>query len=196
VASHTDEDHLGGLVQVFRTLPVEQLVIPSWMVTEEAAVPMLRVANSNGARVIPVARGSVVRLGGSALEVIWPPALEAPAAENERSLVARLNLDRGSVLITSDVGRMTEGRLRALSSLKCDVLLVPHHGSRSSTSPALLEAAQPAVALIPAGHRNNHKHPHPEVLQRLRTRQIPFRYPARDGWCGAEWSDGSWRAYP
>lgn len=194
--SHTDEDHVGGAAFVLRSTPVECLILPRWMVAEAATVPLLRAARRTRTRVAPIARGSAIQLGTIRLETIWPSAHDPPSEENERSLVARVCTEHGVVLITSDIGRPTENRLARLGHLGCDVLVVPHHGSRSSTSEEFLDAASPAIALVPAGPGNTYGHPHPEALSRLVARRIPVRVPARDGWCGARYADGRWRPFP
>ena len=135
-------------------------------------------------------------LGSIRLEVVWPPAKNPPRQENERSLVARALFEHGSALITADIGRSTEHALARSGPLRSTVLVVPHHGGRGSTSPSLLEAASPSVALIPAAPGNTHGHPHAEVLERLTERHIPFRYPARDGRCGARWDGERWVPFP
>jgi len=196
IASHTDEDHVGGMVHILRAFEVDQLVVPAWMLTEPPVVPLLRAARRKGTRVHPVASGSAVTLGSIRLEVVWPPAMKPPRHENERSLVARVLFEHGSALITADIGRSTEHTLAQTTALRSTVLVVPHHGGRGSTSPALLEATTPSVALIPAAPGNTHGHPHPEVLDRLAERHIPFRYPARDGRCGARWDGEGWVAFP
>jgi competence protein ComEC len=196
LASHTDEDHIGGAVHVLRTLDVDRLVVPSWMFSAEEAVPLLRAARTAGTRVVPVARGSVLSTGALRLEVVWPPARHPPQEENERSLVVRVDLGPGSALITSDIGRTTERRLSSATRLDCEVLVVPHHGSRNGGSSYLLDAASPAVALIPASPGNTHGHPHREVLDRLAARGVVVRIPTRDETAGARWNGHRWQAFP
>jgi competence protein ComEC len=196
VASHTDEDHLAGLDRVLRQLRVKRLILPEWMRSEPQAVILLRAARRRDVSVLPVARGSTLGMKDLRLEILWPPAGERSTAENERSLVARIRLPSGTALITSDVGRDTERRLCRSVALQSDVLIAPHHGSRYSTTSPLLDAADPQVVLIPAGPRNIHNHPHTEVLRRLDARAIPYRYPARDGRCGARRLNGEWVLYP
>ena len=196
IASHTDEDHVGGMVHILRAFKVDRLIMPAWMLTEPTAVPLLRAARRRGARIDPVTSGSSATLGSIRIEVVWPPAVNLPRHENERSLVVRALFESGSALITADIGRSTEHKLARTGPLRSTVLVVPHHGGRGSTSPALLEATEPSVALIPAAPGNTHGHPHAEVLDRLRQRKIPFRYPARDGWCGARWDGEEWVAFP
>jgi competence protein ComEC len=196
IASHTDEDHIGGINQILRSFEVDYLVMPAWMRTEKVVVPLLRTARSRKVRVQPVAAGSCLSFGSVALVVLWPPFRGPPRVENERSLVARAHLEGGTVLLTADIGSSTELRLARTVPLRSAVLVVPHHGGRSSTSHTLIDATAPAVALIPAAPDNTHGHPHPEVLQRLAERGIPVRYPARDGRCGARWENGEWVAFP
>jgi competence protein ComEC len=196
IASHTDEDHVGGLAQILRSFEVERLIVPTWMFGEPQVVPLLRAARFGGTRIQRVVSGSALELGSIRLEVVWPPAADPPRSENERSIVVRAVVDRGSALITADIGRSTERYLARSGPLRSAVLVVPHHGSRGSTSPAFLEATTPEVALIPAAPENTHGHPNPEVLERLSARGIPFRYPAHDGRCGARWDGEEWIAYP
>jgi competence protein ComEC len=196
IASHTDEDHVGGIVHILRSFMVDQLVIPAWMLTEAPVVPLLRTARQNGVRIHPVASGSSITLGSIRLEIVWPPAANPPRQENERSLVARVRFEHDSALITADIGRSTEQVLARSGPLRSAVLVVPHHGGRGSTSLSLLDATSPVVAVIPAAPGNTHGHPHAEVLERLTKRNIPFRYPARDGRCGARWDGERWVAFP
>jgi competence protein ComEC len=196
IASHTDEDHIGGLDQILRSFDVERLIVPVWMVAQPQIVPLLRSARSNDVLVQPVASGSNLTLGSVGLAVLWPPARDPPRQENERSLVARLQLDGGSVLLTADVGGTTESRLARYLPLHSDVLVVPHHGGRRSTTASFLQAVEPSVAVIPAAPGNTHGHPHAEVLHRLADRGIPVRYPARNGWCGTRWNGESWIPFP
>ena len=196
IASHTDEDHVGGMVSILRSMEVEQLIFPAWMLTEPAVVALLRAARRGGVRIQPVASGSSVALGSIRLDIVWPPAANPPGQENERSLVARSVFGHGSALITADIGSSTEHTLAQTGPLRSTVLVVAHHGGRGSTTPSFLEATSPAVALIPAAPGNTHGHPHQDVLDRLAERHIPFRYPARDGRCGARWNGERWVVFP
>ena len=196
VASHPDADHIGGLAGVLVDIGAERLVLPRWAMTDPDSVPLLRAARRQGATVVPVAAGITLHSGGWRLDVLWPTVMAPDASDNERSLVVRASTSRGTVLVTSDIGVATERALAAHRDLRCDVLIVPHHGSRTSTSPALLADAAPSVALVPAGPHNTHHHPNALVTDRLREARVPYRFPARDGWCGAIPAPGLWRAWP
>ena len=196
MASHGDEDHIGGLETVLRTTGVTTLVLPVWLTRTAEAVPLIRTARRRGVRILPVVRGSRVNLGPGPMEILWPPAKALPTRENERSLVARLHLAQDRVLVTADIGRSVERDLVRSSTLESTVFVVPHHGSRNSATSAFIDATSPDIALIPAGPKNTHNHPHPEVIQRLETRGIPYRMPIRDGRCGARLENGEWILYP
>ncbi len=196
VVSHADEDHFGGAELLLRTLPVECLVVPAWMIADPVTVPLLRMARRRGVAVSPVTAGRTLRLAGMTIEVLWPPAGGLPADDNERALVFRVRMAGRSVLVTTDIGSATELEIAGSGSLSSEVLVVSHHGSRHSTTPVFLDRVEPRVALIPAGPLNRYRHPHRELLERLEGRGIPLRYPKRDGRCGARVVDGRWVVYP
>jgi len=181
---------------VLEVVAVERLVLPAWSRSSEAMAPLLRTARRRGTAVVPAARGSVVRVGGTAMRVLWPPARLGGNVDNDRSLVVRVETEAGAVLVTADIDRTVERRLARTSHLRSAVLVVPHHGSRESCSDSLLDAVDPEVVLVPAGPLNRHHHPSPEVLDRVARRSLPVRYPARDGRCGARLVDGRWEPFP
>jgi competence protein ComEC len=196
VASHTDEDHIGGMVQVLESCEVGRLIVPAQMTADAEAVPLLRAARRRSVAVVPVAAGSVVHAGSLRIEVLWPPARNPPADDNERSLVILADLGPGAVVAAADISHSTERHLPAGGRLHCELLVVPHHGSRGSVSEHLLDATSPAIALIPAAAGNTHGHPHPEVVSRLAGRGIVIRRPTRDAACGAAWNGSRWVAFP
>jgi competence protein ComEC len=92
------------------------------------------------------------------------------------SCVLRVSAAGRSALLTGDIEREQEAALLASppgpGGLRSEVLVVPHHGSKTSSSAAFLDAVQPAVAVFQAGYRNRYGHPAPEVLARYRERGI------------------------
>src|SRR6266581_3256876 len=95
-------------------------------------------------------------------------AAAPPAKTNDMSCVLKVTAAGRSVLLTSDIEALSEGRLLAAhrSELRSDVLLVPHPGSRTSSTPAFVAAVGAPLAAIPVGYRNRFRHPRPDVLAR------------------------------
>ena len=85
----------------------------------------------------------------------------------------RIGNGRAAALLTGDIERLQEAALAARApELQADLLLVPHHGSKTSSSPALLDAVKPRIALVQAGYRNRFGHPAEEVMARYAERGI------------------------
>jgi len=96
-----------------------------------------------------------------------------PPTENDRALVLRLQYGDFRILLTGDIQHDTERWLLTQDvDLRADVLQVPHHGSKTSTSMAFVQRVQPQVGIISAGAGNPYGHPHPRVLDTLQKQQI------------------------
>jgi competence protein ComEC len=125
-------------------------------------VPVLRPNELCGARTI----------GGAVFEVLAPcPGLTADRGANDNSFVVRIRFGDRAILLMGDAEHQEEAELAARlgpgGGLRADVLKVGHHGSRTSSSPALLDAVAPNVAVISCGVRNRFGHPHAPTLEAL-----------------------------
>lgn len=180
VVSHRDNDHAGGAAAVLAAHPGTRL-LSSVETTHELAV--LRA---------PLERcvaGQAWAWDGVRFEVLHPQRADYDDARlkpNALSCVLRVEASGRAALLAGDIEAPQEERLARLpgAALRADLLLVPHHGSRTSSSPALLAAVQPGIALVQAGYRNRFGHPHPAVTQRYAAAGV--RLVASPG-CGAAW---------
>ena len=125
-------------------------------------------------------------------DVLHPLASDYDAAikSNAMSCVLRISSGKRTALLTGDIEAPQEARLLASelpARLKADYLLVPHHGSRTSSSAAFLDAVQPNIAVVQAGYRNRYGHPAPGVAARYEERGIKL---VRSPSCGA----ATWRS--
>jgi competence protein ComEC len=175
--SHRDGDHVGGAASLLAALPVRALAS-----SLEDGHPLL-------ARAVPHTRcaaGQAWVWDGVHFEVLHPTPGEWAAASkpNARSCVLKVSGGGRSVLLTGDIEAPQEAALaaRAGAALAADVLLVPHHGSRTSSSAALLDAAAPRLAVVQAAYRSRFGHPAPAVLARYAARGIAV---VRSDRCGA-----------
>jgi competence protein ComEC len=88
------------------------------------------------------------------------------------------------ILLTGDIELEAETRLLSMLPADIDVLLVPHHGSRTSSSQAFLDKLKPKLAIIQSGFNNRYGHPHNDVLERYHNHQINWRNTAETGAIG------------
>jgi competence protein ComEC len=102
------------------------------------------------------------------------PLPDSPLRGNNLSCVLRVSGAYGSVLLPGDIAAKAEHELLRLAAekLSSDILVVPHHGSRSSSTEAFLDRVHPRLALLPVGYRNRYRHPNPEILARYLERGI------------------------
>ncbi len=183
VVSHADLDHRGGVPSVLAALPVSELWLPWGGAGDPDFAELMARARSRGVRVREVGRGSPVRrIGDLRVDPLWPPRAE-DGSRNARSLVVRVTAPGGArVLLPGDLDADAEARwLARESDPRADVLLLPHHGSRGSSSEGFLDAVAPGLAIASAPCRSRYGMPHPEVRARLAARGIPLRWTGRDG---------------
>ncbi len=169
--THPDLDHCAGLEELAALLRVAELwTAPGWGGEPCAG----RLLVSPGLAIRYLWQGTVLRVGRWRLLVLHPPPGDRRPG-NDRSLVMLAEANGRRVLLTGDLEAAAERRLvaghRAMLA-GVDVLKVAHHGSRTSTTEALLEATEPRLALISAGVRNRYRHPAETVLARLQRRAV------------------------
>ena len=180
VLSHRDSDHTGGARAVLAMHPQADVL---------GDLPDL---SSEVTRIQPCQAGLRWTWDGVHFEVLHPQSgSPMRAASNARSCVLRIQAASASVLLAGDIEAPEEIALvqRVGAALRADVLLVPHHGSKTSSTAVLLDQVQPQWAWVQAGYRNRFGHPAPSVMARYRARGIQVLETAR---CGAiQWSSQS-----
>ena len=157
VLSHEDSDHIGGAQSVLESVEVEAMA--SSLVAGHPLRGMVGAPRR-------CAAGEAWQWDGVRFEFL-NPAPAGSTKRNDLSCVLRISTTGGAVLLTGDIERAGERALLA-SGLKSDVLLVPHHGSRTSSTPEFIAAVAPRWAIVATGYRNRFGHPHPDVLDRYR----------------------------
>jgi competence protein ComEC len=176
--SHRDLDHVGGALSVLGGLAVDSLSS-----SLEASHPILAAARQT----TRCEAGQRWRWDGVDFAVLRPLAedYERTLKSNAMSCVLRISGGGRSALLVGDIEREQEAQLVAAhgSALQSDVLVVPHHGSRTSSSPVFIDAVQPKIAVFQAGYRNRFGHPASDVLERYRSRGVAIvASPACGAW--------------
>ena len=171
IITHADDDHSGGAKSVIDARK------PKWVMTSMDA-------DSEGLEGAALLRkcktGDTWRWDGVDFDIIHP-AGDAYAATgiktNNLGCTLKVTAPGGTILMTADIEKPSELQLLArypddTGVLKADVLVVPHHGSRTSSTDAFIDAVAPKVALVPVGYRSRFRHPNGAVMARYAARKI------------------------
>jgi competence protein ComEC len=161
ILTHEDLDHIGGALTVMETIEVESLA---------SSLPPGHALHSLAGASRRCAAGTGWEWDGVKFEFLHPGAEGGFARRNNFSCVLRVATRGGSMILTGDIERAAEADLlKKQSAVKTDVLLVPHHGSRTSSTESFIAAVSPRWAVVPVGYRNRFGHPNREVMDRYRS---------------------------
>ncbi len=172
ILTHFDFDHAGGAMSILRAFRPRALWTSGPAEGHELGVRVVAEAQRLGVPVVQKLRGDRDAIDGVELLVLnpgaWYPAIQN---SNRSSMVLRLRYGGSAALLTGDLERGGELQLVAEQlPLEAQVLKVPHHGSRTSSTAIFVEAVRPSLALVSVGWLNPFRHPHPSVVERLQDR--------------------------
>lgn len=175
IISHTDFDHIGGLEEIVKQNTVKNLVTNvNYKIVNLTA--SLCQANYSW------------NLDGVNFEFLYPKKDNQPelVSRNDNSCVLKMSTINHSMLFTGDISKTAEQVLINTfaiygNKLKSDIMLIPHHGSKHSSSLAFIEAINPKYAVVSAGYMNNYGHPKSKVLHKYLTKKIQILNTITDG---------------
>ena len=155
VISHGDGDHIGGAASLLEAYPETPVL--------GQGVEALSAVSSD-----LCADGQSWEWDGVAFSVLHPDDT-VYSATNNRSCVLKIRGGGGSVLISGDIEKKVESRLLRQhgEDLAADILIAPHHGSKTSSGPRFIDAVSPRIVIFAAGYRNRYKFPAAQVLRRF-----------------------------
>jgi competence protein ComEC len=181
--THLHADHAGGLRGLLAEIPAGAVWTSSFSLRSAAAVRLQAAVRAT--RTLSLAAGHRRTTGDCAWRTLHPPPgapIDGSEISNDGSLVLAIRCGRRALLLTGDTEAAAEARYAAASTLPSGgVLKSPHHGSATSSTPALLDALTPRHVVISVGWRNRFGLPKDSVLERYRSRQMAVYRTDRDG---------------
>jgi competence protein ComEC len=184
IVSHSDNDHAGGTQAVLKGLSV------GWVISGEPDALYSRYLHGVPL-MLPIAdckerswrRDGVLFELFSLSDETFRSAARSFAKSNNRSCVLRVSNGQSSILLSGDIEQSVEHALIAKYGvlLASTVLIVPHHGSLTSSAPAFIDTVNPAIAVVSSGYKNRFSHPRHAVLERYRERGVTLFNTAEHG---------------
>ena len=173
ILTHPDADHITGLVEVLNYYQVEHILTSGLEKDTAVYIKWKELIEEKNISLSLAQMGQKIILqNGIALEVLWPNQnliSSYSSSANNVSVVTRLVYGDIEVLLTGDIEKKVENYLVNQDfKLESDILKLPHHGSKTSTSYNFLKAVNPKIAIISVGEDNRYKHPSKEVLERIK----------------------------
>jgi len=176
VESHPDNDHIAGFIDVLKKYNINAVMESGVEMDTPVYKELENIIKESNIQKILAKRGMRINLGDNIyIDVLLPVVNNPNFSPHDGMVVLKLNYGKNSFLLTGDMENKMENYLMSIDkNLKSNVLKVGHHGSKTSTSEALLGYVNPDYAIISVGKDNRYGHPHQEVLERLNQFQIPI----------------------
>ncbi|MFA6136011.1 MAG: MBL fold metallo-hydrolase [Candidatus Paceibacterota bacterium] len=163
--SHPQVDHMGGIFHLVKKYDIGVVIFNGQ--ENENWDDLKKVLNERGIEYMVFSKGDEVIYGKNKITALWPEIYDkiSKTQENDISLVIKIDSGDFTSLFTGDITSKTEKIISDFSNV--DVLKVPHHGSKYSSSASFLDSVSPLVSIIEVG-KNSYGHPTNEVLERLK----------------------------
>ncbi|MFM9912200.1 MAG: DNA internalization-related competence protein ComEC/Rec2 [Methylophilaceae bacterium] len=174
IVSHNDNDHSGGAISIIKAVPTR------WLASSLPINSPILAAAQNP---IPCFAGQTWVWDKVRFDMLHPTSesyKNSNVQDNNRGCVLKITSQYGSLLLPADIEKVTEGELLT-QDLKSDVLVVPHHGSKTSSTPEFIAQVKPVIAIFTVGYRNRFGHPKTEIVERYQRLGSRIYRSDRDG---------------
>ncbi|MFJ7699167.1 MBL fold metallo-hydrolase [Lysinibacillus fusiformis] len=165
VATHPDADHIGGLIPVLQTIPIEQFYDSGKVHTSQTFEEMLMAIDEKNIPYYVPKTGDLIEFDKDVTVKVLN-ANEHATDNNDASIVLKVVYGNVSFLLTGDAGTTLEKEMMQ-NDVSATILKAGHHGSNTSSSEEFIRAVKPEVTILSYGKDNKYGHPHAEVVDRL-----------------------------
>lgn len=170
IFTHPDSDHIGGADMILEEYEVLNVIKPEFEKTTKVYKAMMDAIAAEGCKVYNALPGETYSLGEFDMFVFGPDPTNKDLDSNNSSIVIKATWGKTTAMLTGDAEKPAEESiLRTYSGAELGSMLLKmgHHGSRTSSTEAWLEAVKPTIAIISCGKDNSYGHPHAEALARI-----------------------------
>lgn len=181
IITHGDKDHYGGCRDIIQRFQVTKVIINGVFDSKNTSYQeLLDFIKSHNIQILPAINNTYITVSDSIeLQLLNPQTNlwgQDIRDDNPESIVILLKSANNSILLTGDANDITESKILAkYPQLDIEVLKAGHHGSKTSTSDKFLDAITPKQVIISAGANNSYNHPHPDIINKLKTRNIEIQ---------------------
>ena len=178
VITHLHGDHAGGIYDLLKSVKVKNLILSDDTIQSELWQDTKVLLKLKNTRIIAITDTCTMSIGSHKMKFLHPDPSFHETDLNNQSLVCRYDAGSQSILFTGDIEREAELYLSEHypKELRAQILKVPHHGSRSSSSTEFLACVRPGIAIINTSQRNVYGFPHEEAIRRLTDIGAEIRY--------------------
>lgn len=170
IATHPHEDHIGGMGEVLSAFDVASFYMPDKHLVTKSFQHMMSEVKNHGLDPLYIKGGMVLNFSEDIRLEFLSPNRDTYLNPNNYSPIMRLVVGNNAFLFTADAEELIEQEVLRLGvPLEAEVMKVPHHGSKTSSSKAFLEKVTPRYGVVTSGLGNDHNLPSPEILERYDT---------------------------
>jgi competence protein ComEC len=181
IITHGDKDHYGGCRDIIERFEVSKVMINGVFDSKNKSyTALLEFIKTQNIQILPSLTNTYITIQDNIELQLLNPQTNLWGQEirddNPESVVILVRSTNNTILLTGDANEVTEGKiLSQYPQLDVDILKAGHHGSKTSTSDKLLDTITPKQVIISAGANNSYNHPHPDIINKLKTRNIQIQ---------------------
>lgn len=175
IITHTDKDHISGILEILENnnsnrIRIKNLVMPDINMKDDTYNELIEKAKLKKINVLYIKKGDTLSLGKTKIKCIYPETTTTASDKNDYCTVLSVKNKTSKILLTGDISKEIEEKIKDDIEENYTVLKVAHHGSNYSSSEKFLKKVNPKYSIISVGKNNSYGHPGNETMERLRKR--------------------------
>lgn len=173
IITHTDKDHISGIMEILENnnsnrIRIKNLVMPDINMKDDTYNELIEKAQLKKINVLYIKKGAALSLGKTKIKCIYPETTTTASDKNDYCTVLSVKNKTSKILLTGDISKEIEEKIKDDIEENYTVLKVAHHGSNYSSSEKFLKKVNPKYSIISVGKNNSYGHPGNETMERLR----------------------------